>query len=96
MIVYLKKNPVRRSKSFSPLALPAVLGNILQRRVKAIRVITDITVITEQQTARVRGLATSLTHGTLQTTPAFTQHHLGDLYRVRQGYWYVAQLLIHN
>lgn len=59
-------------KSYSPLALPAVFGNILQRRVKAVCVIADVTVITKQQTSRICGLATSLAYGTLQTTPTFT------------------------
>ena len=65
--------------SYTPFALPAVLGNVLQRRVQAVGVIADVTVVTQQQTARVGGLATRFTHRTLQTAPAFIQHHLGDL-----------------
>lgn len=63
----------------SPFALPAVLGHVLQRRVQAVGVIADVTVITQKQTARIGGLATGLANRALQTTPAFTQYHLGDL-----------------
>lgn len=64
---------------YTPLALPAALGHRLQGRVQAVGVVADVTVVTQQQTARVGGLAARFTHRTLQTAPAFIQHHLGDL-----------------
>lgn len=45
--------------------------------------VADVTVVTQQQAARVAGLAARLAHCALQTAPAFTQHHPGDL--VAQG-----------
>lgn len=69
---------------YIPLALPAAFGYILQRWVQTVRVITNITVITQQQTAGVTRLPARLTHRTLQTTPAFTQHHLSDLKQTRR------------
>ena len=63
----------------SPLALPAVLGHVLQGRVQAVGVVADVTVVTQQEAPRVAGLAARLAHRTLQAAPAFTQHHLGDL-----------------
>lgn len=41
--------------------------------------VADVTVVTQQQTARICGLATGLAHCALQATPAFTEHHLSDL-----------------
>lgn len=64
---------------YSPFALPAVLGHVLQRRVQAVGVIANVTVVTQQQAAGICGLTAGLAHCTLQTAPAFTQHHLGDL-----------------
>lgn len=62
-----------------PLAFPATLGHSEQWRVQAVGMVANVTVITEQQARRVRGLAANLAHNTLHTTPAFEQHHLGDL-----------------
>lgn len=64
---------------FLPFALPATLWNIVQGWVQAVGVIADITVITQQQTGRVRSLSTHLAHNTFQTAPALTEHRLGDL-----------------
>lgn len=63
----------------SPFALPAVFGNVLQRRVQAVGVVADVTVVTKQEAAWICGLPTGLTHRALQAAPAFTQHHLVDL-----------------
>lgn len=68
---------------YTPLALPAALGHRLQGRVQAVGVVADVTVVTQKQAAWVAGLATCLAHRALQTPPAFTQHHPGDL--VAQG-----------
>ena len=48
-----------------PFAFPASLGDRLQRGVEAVRVVADVTVITQQQPSLIAGLATPLTHRTV-------------------------------
>ena len=55
-----------------PFTLPAALGDGVQGRGQAVRVVADITVVAQQQAGRVRGLPTHLTHDALQAAPAFT------------------------
>lgn len=69
----------KRVKDNSPFALPAVFGHILQWWIQAVSVVADVTVVTQQQAARICGLAAGLAHCALQATPAFTEHHLSDL-----------------
>lgn len=70
---------LKRVKDGLPFALPAVFGHILQWGIQAVSVVADVTVVTQQQAARIRGLAAGLAHCALQATPAFTEHHLSDL-----------------
>lgn len=63
-----------------PFALPAAARDVLQGRVEAVSVVADVTLITQKEASRVTRLATRLTHRTLQTPPAFTQHHFRDLH----------------
>lgn len=51
----------------------------MKGRIQAVGVVTDVTVITQQQSTRVTGLATCLAHCTLQTPPPFSQDDSCDL-----------------
>jgi len=62
-----------------PFTLPATLGHGEQRRLQAVRVVADVTVVTQQQARRVGRLPTRLAHDALQAPPALPQHRLGDL-----------------
>lgn len=68
-----------------PFALPAAARDVLKGRVQAVGVVADVTLVTQQEASGVARLATSLTHRTLQTPPAFTQHHFSDLQHTHTG-----------
>ena len=55
----------------SPLALPTTLRNRVQWRIQTVSVIADVTVVTEEQTAWIRGLPALLTHCAFEAPPAF-------------------------
>lgn len=74
---------------FLPFALPATLWDVVQGRVQAVGVITDVAVITQQETRGVRSLSAHLANNTFQTAPALTKHRLSDLQKIR-AFTYVA------
>lgn len=51
----------------------------MKRRVQAVGVVADVTVVTQQQSSWVTGLTTGFTHCTLQTAPPFGQDHPSHL-----------------
>ena len=71
----------------SPLALPGAAGDAGEGRLKAVDVVADVTLVTQDETPLVMWLATTLTHGAVKTPPSLLKHHLVDLHRgqVRTG-----------
>lgn len=63
----------------APLALPGSLGHGVKGRVKAVGVVADVAVVTQQKAAGVAGLATRFTHRALQTAPPFGEDDPRDL-----------------
>lgn len=64
-----------------PFTLPATFRYSVEGWIQAVRVVADVTVITEQQSGGVRCFPTNFAHNALHTAPALQQHHLGNLNR---------------
>lgn len=83
VVLPLTPQTCRRGSTVSapntPFALPASFGNRLQGRVQAVGVVTDVTVIAQQESPRVCGLPAGLTHSALEAPPTFAENHFSDL-----------------
>jgi len=62
----------------TPLTLPVAFGHLVKRRRQTINVITYVAVVAQQKPGLVSRLAAALAHRTVQTPPAFIQHHIAD------------------
>lgn len=64
----------------APLALPIALWHVVERRVHAINVVADVTVVTEYEPTFIVALTATLADRAVETTPAFLQYHFGHFY----------------
>jgi len=55
----------------TPLALPRALRDAVQRRIKTVDVIADVTLVTEDEATLVVRFTAPLAHGAVQTAPSF-------------------------
>ena len=63
----------------SPLALPAAVWHVVERRVHAVSVERDVALVAQDEATFVVLLAAALAHGAVQAAEAALQHHLVHL-----------------
>lgn len=56
--------------------------------------VTDVTVIAQQESPWVRGLPAGLTHSALEAPPTFAENHFSDLEKKQPPTWFIRNL--HN
>lgn len=81
------------SECYSPLAFPATLWNMSQRRIQTVGVVRDVTAVTQQKSCLVTSLATTFTKSAIQATPALCQDDFVDLQRKQKP---VTSLMNHT
>ncbi len=67
----------------APFTLPVAFRNLIQRRIQAIYMIADVTIVAQQESTLVCGRTAALTYSTIQTPPSALFHDIVHVWNAR-------------